>query len=103
MFRIAICDDERVFNESMVEYISEYMEYRNYPYTVDAFTALFELEHAQKEQKYDLLFLDIMIRSDSGMEYAIYQDNYRGGRDRSRSRTWDEARTAVYRRTRADF
>ena len=70
MFRIAICDDERVFNESMEEYISEYMEYRNYPYSIDAFTALFELEHAQKEQKYDLLFLDIMIRSDSGMEYA---------------------------------
>lgn len=70
MFRIAICDDERVFNDSMVEYITEYMEYRNYPYSVEAFTALFELERAQKERKYDLLFLDIMIRSDSGMDYA---------------------------------
>ncbi len=70
MFRIAICDDERVFNESMVEYITEYMEYRNYPFSVNAFTALFELEHAQKDQKFDLLFLDIMIRSDSGMEFA---------------------------------
>ena len=57
MFRIAICDDERVFNESMVEYITEYMEYRNYPFSLNAFTALFELEHAQKEQMLDLLFL----------------------------------------------
>ena len=70
MFRIAICDDEHVFNDSMVEYITEYMEYRNYPYSVESFTALFELQNAQKKQKFDLLFLDILIRSESGMEYA---------------------------------
>ena len=70
MFRIAICDDERVFANDLAQNIKEYMDAQGSAYTVDVFYALFDLERALKAEKYDLLFLDILIRSDSGMEFA---------------------------------
>ena len=70
MFRIAVCDDERIFATELSQHIKEYMDVQGSAYTVDTFYTLFDLERALKAEKYDLLFLDILIRSESGMEFA---------------------------------
>lgn len=70
MYRIAICDDERVFATDLSQHIKDYMDTRDSAYSVDVFYTLFDLERALKAEKYDLLFLDILVRSDSGMEFA---------------------------------
>ncbi len=70
MYRIAICDDERIFAASLADCIKEYMDAQAYAYRVDVFHTLPDLEHALKTYSYSLLFLDILIRNDSGMEFA---------------------------------
>lgn len=70
MYRIAICDDERVFATGLSDHIKEYMDAQRYAYQVDVYYTLYDLEAALKASNYDLLFLDILIRSDSGMEFA---------------------------------
>ena len=70
MYRIAICDDERVFATNLSQQVKEYMDAQRNAYSIDVFYTLYDLERALKADNYDLLFLDILIRSDSGMEFA---------------------------------
>ncbi len=70
MYRIAICDDERVFAESLVKCIGEYMDTKDFAYQIDSFYTIADLRYALDKRPYDLLFLDILVRESSGMSFA---------------------------------
>ncbi len=70
MYRIAVCDDERFFAESLVNCISEYMDSKDFAYQVDSFYSINDLRYAIEKKQYDLLFLDIIVRDASGMQFA---------------------------------
>ena len=44
--RIAVCDDERFFAESLVNCISEYMDSKDFAYQVDSFYSINDLRYA---------------------------------------------------------
>lgn len=70
MYRIAVCDDEKLFAESLADCIKGYMSGQRFSYCVDTYYSISSLDAALSEQPYDLLFLDILVREESGMEYA---------------------------------
>lgn len=70
MYRIAVCDDERVFAESLATCIGEYMDSKAFAYQIDSFYNLGDLRYAMERKQYDLLFLDIIVRDASGMRFA---------------------------------
>lgn len=69
MFRIAICDDEEIFRDRIVELTNRNFQ-SEYEYTLDIFDDLKKLDKARNIADYDLFLLDIEIHEDNGMEYA---------------------------------
>ncbi len=70
MYRIAICDDEKIFAESLSHCIKAYMDTQRLAYCIDVYYSVSSLDLAMNGQKYDLLFLDILVKEASGMTYA---------------------------------
>lgn len=70
MYRIAVCDDEKLFAESIKKFIKAYMDEQNFSYCIDCFYSIAEIDYATQKKQYDLLFLDILVRDASGMEFA---------------------------------
>lgn len=70
MYRIAVCDDEKVFAESLVKCIGEYMDTKDFAYQIDSFYRIDDLRYAMEKKQFDLLFLDILVREASGMSFA---------------------------------
>jgi len=70
MYRIAVCDDEKVFAESLVNCIAEYMNTKDFAYQTDSFYSIGDLRYAMEKRQYDLLFLDILVKDASGMDFA---------------------------------
>lgn len=70
MYRIAVCDDEKLFAESLADCIKGYMDGQRFSYCVDTFYNVVDLDEALQNRRYDLLFLDILIKNDSGMQFA---------------------------------
>lgn len=67
MIRIAVCEDERILLEQLTEDIKNILDKHSIPYSVKAYAngnALLACE------EFDLLFLDIAMRSLNGLELA---------------------------------
>lgn len=68
--KIAICDDEKIFRERIIEYLKPYKE-NNSDITVYEFCTGEELLSAYADkQQFDILFLDILLKDIDGVEAA---------------------------------
>ena len=70
MFRIVICDDEKIFADAITKQIHQIMISENMEYEVHHCREVVELEDYLRKEYTDLLFLDIMMPGTTGMEYA---------------------------------
>jgi len=93
MFRIAICDDETVICAGIEQVLLDYGKTCLEDIEVEVFTSGEELCHfMQKEEEFDLIFLDIELKQMNGVEVGkmirdemkneIVQIVYISGKDR---------------------
>lgn len=69
-YRIAVCDDDPSVSEALTGYIREYLGGSESEYELRSFRYLSDLERELNAKPFDLLFLDIMIGTENGMEFA---------------------------------
>ena len=69
-YRIAVCDDDLSIAETLTSYARPHLDASGVSYTLDVCRSLEELKGKMGETPYDLLFLDIMIGQENGMEFA---------------------------------
>lgn len=69
MYRIAICDDDRADRENILALIRPVMKENRIPYTVTQFPSA-EAVMESREEKWDLLILDILMDGKNGIELA---------------------------------
>lgn len=75
MIKIAICDDERVTSEGLAHIIREYNF--NTEIEIDVFVTGTEMMNSiYSDEYYDIVFLDIKLGTESGIEYARYIKEY---------------------------
>lgn len=71
MFKIAICDDEKVCRDNVKKYIEKYLIEKDIPYEVDIFISGMEfLERGIELVRYDMVFLDINMDEMDGIVTA---------------------------------
>lgn len=72
MVNIAICDDEMVFNETLLAICTAYFRQRNLPVSVDTFTNGADLLEmiSNGGKNYRILFLDILMGKENGVDLA---------------------------------
>lgn len=68
MIKIAICDDEPIMTSQLADKIETYMKGKNETYKIEIFNEAETL--LNKEEEYDLVFLDIQMNKLNGMEAA---------------------------------
>lgn len=61
MIRIAICDDEKEFVQQLTQYILNVSKTFNEQFEIDGYTDSRVLIESMKEEKYDMIFLDIQM------------------------------------------
>lgn len=70
MFRIAVIDDDKsavgIVSSAIKRIVEQYIK----DYVVEGFTNVKEFDAIRKRQDYDLLFLDIDVAGDDGIDYA---------------------------------
>lgn len=70
-FKIAICDDESIYIEQFKHYIEcYYMAYDNIDFEVFAFNTGTDLLNEHKVQSFDIIFLDIELQNENGIDIA---------------------------------
>lgn len=71
MFRIAICDDEKPFRDSVKKFVEKYLCEKNISYDIDTFASGKELlELGIELVQYDIIFLDINMDEIDGIVTA---------------------------------
>ncbi len=71
LYKILVCDDERLFVESTVEKVQSKFESRNQSCNIDSILSGKELLEKGDILKYDVIFLDCNLRTISGMNVAV--------------------------------
>ena len=69
-YRIAVCDDDPSVSDALTGYIREYLDGSESEYDLLTYRTLPALASEMEVQQFDLLFLDIMIGAENGMEFA---------------------------------
>lgn len=67
---IAICDDCQEDRNQLVSNLRDYAGAQCLDFVIDEFESVFMLQCGLKRKEYDVLFLDIYIGEDSGVEFA---------------------------------
>ncbi len=72
MYRIAVCDDESIFLDSISEMISYIMSSNKISYTIDKYNSGKQLIDDLQIQpnRYDLLLIDIILQNENGVDIA---------------------------------
>ena len=71
MFRIAICDDEKEYLDIEQGYIDEYLTKLGIEHEICCFKSGSSfLKSVNKDNPYDLAFLDVEMKADNGMDIA---------------------------------
>lgn len=70
MYTMSLCDDNISYLPSFRTYIKNIFEEYSIPFELNCFTNLQDLDKHEKESPSDLLFLDILLLNENGMEYA---------------------------------
>ena len=71
MFRIAVCDDEKPFRDSVKKYVEKYLSEKDISYEIDTFASGKEfLELGIELVQYDIIFLDINMDEIDGIVTA---------------------------------
>lgn len=65
--KILICDDEQTYLDTLRIHVEEYMQSRHIPYSI---SALLDASQIDKEDTFDLAFLDIQMPSIDGITLA---------------------------------
>lgn len=72
MIKIAICDDELPFTEQLKNYISDFLEHKQFDYEIDIFYSGKQLLDMGKQLgSYTILFLDIEMNGIDGIQTAV--------------------------------
>ena len=72
MIKIAICDDEQCFYDSIHRYINGYMSHRREEYEVNIFSSGEELLGKMEAlREYTIIFMDINMQGMSGYDAAL--------------------------------
>ena len=71
MFKIAVCDDEKVFRTFLVRLISDYISNLHFEYTVDEYSGGEEYLKSNWQET-DILILDIEMKEMNGIEVKDY-------------------------------
>lgn len=75
MIRIAICDDEKEFVQQLTQYILNVSKTFNEQFEIDGYTDSRVLIESMKEEKYDMIFLDIQMPYIDGLAIGKYIRN----------------------------
>lgn len=75
MIRIAICDDEKEFVQQLTQYILNVSKTFNEQFEIDGYTDSRALIESMKEEKYDMIFLDIQMPYIDGLAIGKYIRN----------------------------
>lgn len=70
MFHIAICDDEKYFQEREKNIIFNYMKQRNISCEIDVFSSGLEFLEKKDIHKYSIIFLDVNMKELDGLQTA---------------------------------
>ncbi len=72
LYEIAICDDHASFLDDTQKLVREILEDHKIGYHVDCFSSYISIEEAitQDKERYDIIFLDIQLGGQSGMDLA---------------------------------
>lgn len=81
MVNIAICDDNREYLDEMTELVLKSFKSLNIPCGVRKYENPIELKMDLFLRKFDLIFLDIVMPNESGIELARYLRDYGVGSD----------------------
>ena len=77
MFRIAVCDDEKIFVERISEIVKAFFKEQKLECQVDEFYSGEEFVKLKEEVgKYDIVFLDMQMDKMNGIETAKYLRKY---------------------------
>ena len=76
MVNVAICDDNRAYLEEMTELVIKHFKALNIPCGVRKYENPMELKMDLFLRKFDLIFLDIVMPDESGIELARYLRDY---------------------------
>lgn len=69
--KVAICDDEKYFRESIQELISKYLKQKDILFLIDLFeSGIAFCSDDDNMQRYDVIFLDIGMKEMNGMDTA---------------------------------
>lgn len=71
-YKIAVCDDEPEFLEEIQKLVAELLDAHEIVYCMEGFSSQKALEEALKQEgkRYDLILLDILLGSQSGIDLA---------------------------------
>ena len=72
MFRLAICEDDRIFIDTLNETCHSILKKRNFEYEISMFTNSTEFlaAYITQQQRFDMILLDIVIDNINGIELA---------------------------------
>jgi len=72
MFKIAICEDQRIFSEAQANTCKNVLERQNIKYQMSVFTSSADFLKAfiTQQQRYDMILLDIVMDGVDGIELA---------------------------------
>ena len=70
MYKISLCDDNTSYLPEFKKHLQKIFEDYSVSYELNCFTTLKDLDRHEKESPSDLLFLDILLINENGMEYA---------------------------------
>lgn len=66
--RVAICDDEKVMQATLVSLLNEYKQLRGIDVYFDKYDNGYDLLRALKEREYEIIFMDYQMEGIDGME-----------------------------------
>ncbi len=72
MITIAICDDEQLFLKKIEYHLIESLNKRNLNWHIDLFLNAKDLLKQQSQNSYDVIFLDIELKTDNGINIAEF-------------------------------
>ncbi len=80
MLKIAVCDDEYVYLNKINTLIETYFEQLNVEIKYSAFSVGEKLLHSVRAEEYDVIFLDIGLKTSNGLSIAkeIRANNFKG-------------------------